>query len=175
MQALHRIIRGIDTMTEKTGRLLAWLCLAMALTTCLVVLLRYGLGVGSIAVQESVTYMHASVFMLGAAFTLKRGGHGRVDIFYRRMTPRAKAWVNSIGAIVFLLPLCVFIVISSWDFVRESWSMLETSAEPGGIPAVFLLKTLIPLGAINLALQGVAEVLRSALELTKGSSEALGE
>ena len=168
MQALHRIIRGIDTMTEKTGRLLAWLCLAMALTTCLVVLLRYGLGIGSIAVQESVTYMHASVFMLGAAFTLKRGGHVRVDIFYRRMTPRAKAWVNSIGAIVFLLPLCVFLFVVSWHFVSESWAMAEGSPDPGGIHAVFLLKSLIPLLAVSLGLQGLAELLRNILVLVEG-------
>ena len=75
------------------------------------------------------------------------------------------------GGIVFLLPLCIFIVLSSWGYVGESWSMRETSPEPGGIPAVFLLKTLIPVAAINLALQGIAEIMRSALVLAEGRTE----
>ena len=81
MTALHNTVSIIDRFTEKTGRLLAWLCLAMAILAGMVVLLRYGFGVGSVAMQELVTYMHASLFMLGTAFTLKRGGHVRVDIF----------------------------------------------------------------------------------------------
>ena len=91
----------------------------------------------------------------------------RVDIFYRNFSKRAQAWVNSLGGIVFLLPLCLFILFSSWDYVSESWAMREASPEPGGIPAVFVLKTLIPLAATNLALQGTAEVLRSTLYLVE--------
>jgi TRAP-type mannitol/chloroaromatic compound transport system permease small subunit len=93
----------------------------------------------------------------------------RVDIFYRDFSPRAQAWVNSLGGIVFLMPLCVFILVSSWNYVAESWAIRETSPEPGGIPAVFLLKTLIPLMAVNLFLQGLAETLRSALVLAEES------
>ena len=88
MTRLRSFIRLIDTYTEKSGQLLAWLCLAMTLMTCAVVLLRYGFGIGSVAAQESITYMHATLFMLAAAFTLRRGGHVRVDIFYRRLSQR---------------------------------------------------------------------------------------
>ena len=90
-----------------------------------------------------------------------------MDIFYRDFSPRTKAWINSLGGIVFLMPLCVFILVSSWDYVAESWAIRESSPEPGGIPAVFLLKTLLPLLALNLLLQGLAETLRSALALVE--------
>ncbi|MEP5765835.1 MAG: TRAP transporter small permease subunit [Halieaceae bacterium] len=168
MQALRRIVVGIDYFTEKTGSLLAWLCLALAVITCLVVLLRYGFGIGSVAGQESITYMHATLFMLAAAFTLKRDGHVRVDIFYRRFSPRGRAWVNAVGSIVFLLPLCVFIIAVSWQFVTEAWAIREGSADPSGIHAVFLLKSLIPMMAALLLLQAVAELLRSTITLVDG-------
>ena len=118
-------------------------------------------------VQEGVTYMHACLFMLGAAYALKSGAHVRVDIFYRNFSPRTRAWVNSVGGIVFLMPLCAFIFFSSWNYVSESWIVRETSPEPGGIPAVFLLKSVIPLMALNLFLQGLAEILRNALVLVE--------
>lgn len=165
MTFLHSLVHYIDAFSLRTGRLLAWLALGMAAATALIVILRYGFGIGSIAAQESVIYMHGSLFLLGAAYALKTGAHVRVDIFYRNFSVRKKAWVDSLGGIVFLLPLCIFILVSSWDYVSESWRMQEVSAEPGGIPAVFVLKSLIPLAAFTLALQGIAEVLRSALVL----------
>jgi TRAP-type mannitol/chloroaromatic compound transport system permease small subunit len=166
MPAVRLLVRSIDIFTERFGRALAWLALAMALLTALIVLLRYGFDIGSIASQEAVVYMHGCLFMLGAAYTLKQDSHVRVDIFYRDFSPRTRAWINSLGAIVFLLPLCAFVLGVSWRYVTESWLILETSPEPGGIPAVFLLKSLLPLMALNLMLQGIAEVLRNALLLT---------
>lgn len=169
MPALHTLVRYIDAFTDRCGRLLAWLALGMALLVAFVVILRYGFNIGSIPAQEAVTYMHGALFLLGAAYALKTGAHVRVDIFYRNFSARTRAWVNSLGGIVFLLPLCAFIVACSWDYVVESWAMRESSPEPGGIPAVFLLKTLLPVAAITLALQGIAEVLRSALYLVEGA------
>ena len=167
MPALRACVHYMDIITDRTGRLLAWLVLAMALLTTTVVVLRYGFNIGSIMAQEGVTYMHACLFMLGAAYALKSGAHVRVDIFYRNFSPRTRAWVNSIGGIVFLMPLCAFIFFSSWNYVSESWIVRETSPEPGGIPAVFLLKSVIPLMALNLFLQGLAEILRNALVLVE--------
>lgn len=166
MPTLSRLYQGIDAITDFSGRALAWLTVLMMLALSLVVILRYGFDIGSIALQESVTYLHACVFMLGAAYTLKQDGHVRVDIFYRRFSTRGKAWVNSLGGIIFLLPLCVFIFFSSWEFVSQAWLIGEISTEPGGIPAVFLLKSLIPLLAFNLALQALAEIFRSVVLLT---------
>ena len=167
MNVLRACVHYIDNFTDRCGRLLAWLVLAMALLTTIVVVLRYGFNTGSIMAQEAVTYMHGCLFMLGAAYALKSGAHVRVDIFYRSFSERGRAWVNSLGGIVFLMPLCAFIGVSSWSYVTESWAILETSPEPGGIPAVFLLKSLLPLMAVNLFLQGLAETLRSTLVLVE--------
>ncbi|MEM1112541.1 MAG: TRAP transporter small permease subunit [Pseudomonadota bacterium] len=168
MSAVRKTLQIIDSFTDVTGRFLAWLTLATALLTATVVVMRYGFNLGSIAAQEAITYLHATLFMLGAAWTLKMGGHVRVDIFYQHFSPRRQAWVNSLGGIVFLIPTCLFILGMSWNYVLESWAIRETSAEPGGIPAVFLLKSLIPAMAINLLLQGLAETLRAGLVLVEG-------
>ena len=167
MPVLRACVHYIDIFTDRSGRLLAWLVLAMALLTTVVVVMRYGFNTGSIMAQEAVIYMHGCLFMLGMAYALKSGAHVRVDIFYRNFSPRAQAWVNSLGGIVFLMPLCAFIGFSSWNYVNESWLVRETSADPGGIPAVFLLKSIIPLMALNLFLQGLAETLRSAILLVE--------
>jgi TRAP-type mannitol/chloroaromatic compound transport system permease small subunit len=165
MPVLRALVHYIDIFTEHSGRLLAWLVVAMALLTTVIVVMRYGFNVGSMMGQEAVIYMHGSLFMLGTAYALKSGAHVRVDIFYRNFSPRAQAWVDSLGGIVFLMPLCAFIGFSSWNYVSESWSIREASSQPGGIPAVFLLKSIIPLMAFNLFLQGLAETLRSAMSL----------
>jgi TRAP-type mannitol/chloroaromatic compound transport system permease small subunit len=167
MPVLRACVHYIDIFTDRSGRLLAWLVFGMALLTTVVVVMRYGFNVGSIMAQEAVTYMHGCLFMLGTAYALKSGAHVRVDIFYRNFGPRTQAWVNSLGGIVFLMPLCAFIGFSSWNYVSESWIVRETSPEPGGIPAVFLLKSIIPLMAFNLFLQGLAETLRSAMILVE--------
>jgi len=166
MTTIRTIIHLIDAITEHSGRLILWLSLIMMLLVSLIVVLRYVFQIGSVGLQELVVYLHGSAFMLGAAYTLKRGGHVRVDIFYRNYSPRGQAWINSLGGIVFLLPLCAYIGLISVEFVAQSWQIREVSPEPGGIPAVFLLKTLIPLMAINLGLQATAEILRNALVLT---------
>ena len=168
MDSLRTLVRLIDRFTEASGSLLAWLAMAMALLTAVIVVMRYGFNSNSIFTQELVTYMHASLFLLGAAYALRTGAHVRVDIFYRNFSERGRAWVNSLGGIVFLIPVCLFICASSWNFVTESWAIRETSSEPGGIPAVYLLKSLIPLMALNLLLQGIAETLRNALYLVDG-------
>lgn len=166
---LRTCVSAIGRFSEWTGRCVAWLTLVMALVTCVIVIMRYGFGVGSIALQESVIYMHSAVFLLGAAFTLKNEGHVRVDIFYRRFTPLTKAWVDSIGTVVFLLPLCCFLIGVSWHYVLTSWRIGEVSGDPGGLPLVFVLKTLIPVAALSIALQGIAELLRNLLSLIAAS------
>jgi TRAP-type mannitol/chloroaromatic compound transport system permease small subunit len=140
----------------------------MALLTTAVVILRYGFATGSIAMQEAVTYLHGSLFMLGVAYALKTGAHVRVDIFYRCFTERQRAWVNALGGIVFLLPLCATILVISWGYVADAWAIRESSPEPGGIPFMYLLKTLLPLMAINLAIAGMADIVRNARTLVLG-------
>lgn len=166
---LQSIAQSLDRFAVAMGKLAAVFCLAMALITGLVVILRYGFNIGSIALQECTSYLHAAVFMLGAAYALQRGAHVRVDIFYRRWSGRTRAWIDSIGAIVFLLPLVIFIGWISWDYVMNSWSIAESSPDPGGLPAVFLLKSLIPAMAATLVLQGLAEILRNLAMLMEGN------
>ncbi len=160
---LYTLPRLIDRYTGISGRLLSLLVVLMMLTLSTVVILRYGFNIGSIALQELATYLHGSIFMLGAGYALKQGAHVRVDIFYRKFSLRGKAWIDALGAIVFVLPFCIYVLLVSGDFVSQSWAIFEHSAEPGGLPAVFLLKTLIPLMAINLALQAIAELCRNLI------------
>jgi TRAP-type mannitol/chloroaromatic compound transport system permease small subunit len=162
---LHALARGIDHLSETTGRIIAWLTLGTVLVTFVVVVLRYVFQSGSIALQESISYLHATVFMLGAAYTLKHDGHVRVDILYSDLGPRGKAWVNLVGTLLMLMPVCGFILYVSWEYVAVSWSMHEGSQEAGGLDAVFLLKTVIPLMATLLLLQGLSMVLHSILVL----------
>ena len=136
-------------------------CTHDGILVLIIVVLRYGFNTGAIAAQESVQYLHAIIFMLGAAITLGADQHVRVDIFYRQFSSRQKAWVNVIGHIVFTLPLCGLIGLGSWDYVAASWSAREASPEPGGLPLVFVLKTLIPAMAILLALQALSQIHRA--------------
>ena len=159
------MVASVDRFTDATGKVLAWCSLAMAVLTSTVVVLRYGFSTGAVALQEAVTYLHGSLFMLGAAYALRQGAHVRVDIFYRDFSARRKAWVDALGGIVFLLPLCALIFGVSLDYVIDAWRIREASPEPGGIPFLYLLKTLLPLMAINLAIAGGADILRNATRL----------
>ena len=133
----------IDRLTEIIGRVISWLTLIMVFLVVTVVVMRYFLEMGSIALQELVTYIHAMVFMLGIAFTLKRGGHVRVDIFYRDFPAQRKALVDLLGGLFFLIPVTLLIFVTSWDYVAASWAITETSAENNGLPFIYLLKTLM--------------------------------
>ena len=158
---LNKLVSSAETISHYLGKCVAWLTLAMMLLTCLIVLLRYGFDIGSIALQESVLYLHAMVFMLGAAYTFKDDEHVRVDVFYREFSATKKAWVNIIGGIFFLLPFTLYTAYLSLDYISAAWRVLETSPEPGGLPFVYLLKTLIPIMMVTLIIQGVADILKN--------------
>ena len=160
---LQQLAHALNRIAELTGRVISWLTLAMVLVTFTVVVLRYAFETGSIALQESVTYLHAMVFMLCAAYTLKHDAHVRVDIFYQRWSERTRAWVDLIGTLLLLAPVCVFIIVSSLDYVAVSWSIQEGSQEAGGLDGVYLLKAAIPLMAALLLLQGCALALNRLL------------
>jgi TRAP-type mannitol/chloroaromatic compound transport system permease small subunit len=167
--AAERLASLLDALAERIGRLVSWLTLGMVLATVTVVVLRYAAGVGLIWLQESINWMHSLVFMLGAAYTLKADEHVRVDVFYRGMSERRKAAINLAGTILFLLPLCAFLLLESWQYVATSWRIAERSREAGGLPMIYLLKTVIPVMAVLLALQGISMVLRAILRLRGGS------
>jgi TRAP-type mannitol/chloroaromatic compound transport system permease small subunit len=165
VRRLQAIAVLLDRFAEATGRSIAWLTLGMVLITFTVVILRYLFHTGSIALQESVSYLHATVFMLGAAYTLKHDGHVRVDILYQKFTPRTRAWVDLLGTLLLLFPVCLFILFASLEYVADSWAIQEGSREAGGLDGVFLLKTAIPVMAVLLLLQGCSIVLHKLLQL----------
>jgi TRAP-type mannitol/chloroaromatic compound transport system permease small subunit len=153
----------LDRISGVIGRAASWLTLLMVIVTFVVVVMRYVFDAGLIWVQESVVWMHAAVFMLGAAYTLRDEEHVRVDVFYRNMTPRRRAWVDLFGVVVFLLPLCVFLGWNSFDFVMQSWKIGEMSRESGGLPYPFvpLLKSVLLLMPVAVALQGLSLAMKS--------------
>ncbi len=162
---LHKLVAFIDRLTGFTGHICAALMPVMVAVMFTVVVLRYGFGIGSIALQESITYLHAWIFLVAMAYTLKADGQVRVDILYRTFSPKNQAWVNAIGGLVLLLPLCVVLLATTIDYAARSWAIGETSAEPGGIPLVYLLKSFLPLAAGLLTLQCLNEVLANTLRL----------
>ncbi|HJP39697.1 MAG TPA: TRAP transporter small permease subunit [Gammaproteobacteria bacterium] len=155
--------RFLERLNVHVGRGVAWLTLIMVFVTFIIVVMRYLFDSGWIWLQESVTWMHAAVFMLAAAYTLAREEHVRVDIFYRRFTPRGRALVNAVGSLFLLIPVAVFIIFTSWDYVMLSWQIRESSREAGGLiyPFISMLKSLIPLMSIMLLLQGVVLLVKS--------------
>jgi TRAP-type mannitol/chloroaromatic compound transport system permease small subunit len=168
VQLLTALARRIDALNEAVGRMTAWIILPMVLVQVTIVLMRYVFGIGSIMMQESVVYMHAVLFMVTVGYTLLYDAHVRIDIVYREASPRYKALVDLVGVIIFLIPVCVLIGWMSWPYVAASWRVLETSKETSGIPAVFLLKSVILAFTGLLALQGFSLGVRSAVILAGG-------
>ena len=162
------MIKALDRLSLMTGRAVSWLTLAMVAITFLVVILRYLFSLGWVWMQESVVWLHALVFLIGAAYTMQKDEHVRVDIFYREMGPRRRALVDLLGSLLFLLPFCVFVYWSSWGYVESSWRIQEGSREAGGLPYPFtpLLKTSILLMAGLIGLQGISQLARSLLTLS---------
>lgn len=166
MNTLEKLYIWIDTLNHNLGRVIAWLAVAMVLVQFSVVVLRYIFGFGSIMMQESVIYLHSILFMLGAGYTLLHEGHVRVDIFYRDASIKRKALVDLVGAVVFIIPVCILLWWWSWPYVDLSWSTQEGSKETSGIQAVFLLKTVILGFAALVGLQGVSMAVRNILTLS---------
>lgn len=158
-----------DRISHFSGRLTAWLTLLMVIATAVIVVMRYVFDAGLIWLQESVIWMHATVFMVGAAYTLFHEEHVRVDIFYRSMTERRRAITDFLGVVVFLMPLCIFLAFKAYDFAAVSWSIHESSREPGGLPypMIPILKSMVMVMPIAVALQGISLLLRSLATLRR--------
>ena len=165
---MERISKYLDSFSEMTGKICSWFVALMVLVTCLVVIMRYGLDMGSVFLQDVVLYLHGVLFLLGAAFALKRGAHVRVDIFYRNFSTSKKALVDLLGNLIFLQPICWTILLYSWGYVEFSWRIMEVSPEPDGLPFVYVQKSLLIVVAILLALQSISEILKSLLIIKHG-------
>jgi len=172
---LSRIIDKLEKFIDWSGRTVSWLTLALVLDTFLVVVLRYVFDSGSIAMQESITYIHATVFLVGMAYTLQLDGHVRVDIFYTHFSAKGKAWVDLFGACCFLLPFMLFISWISWEYIAASWSVHEGSREAGGLPGVFLLKSMILVMTTLLTLQALVQIYHAIQTIRQPEANTLPE
>lgn len=162
---LERFVRGFDAVNRHVGNAVAWLTLGCVLTCFSVVVMRYVFNVGYTWMQELYVWQHAIVFMVGAGYTALIRGHVSVDVLYVKMSARRKAWVDIFGTIVFLLPWLAALAYTSAPLILSSWAIGEISAQPGGMPAVYLLKSVIWVFCFVLALQALALIARRILFL----------
>jgi len=156
--------RWIDALNGAVGRGASWLVLVMVLVGAGNAVARYlgrfiGINLSSNAYLEMQWYLFSLVFLLGAAYTLQRDDHVRVDVLYGRLSRRGRAWVDAVGTVLFLIPFCLFCLWVSWPSVRNSWQVLEGSPDPGGLPR-YPIKSVILVAFVLLILQGCAELYR---------------
>ena len=162
---MFALYSALNRFIERLGLLTQYLGLFLVINTALVVSLRYVFNWSPIALQEAMTYLHATLFMVGAAYTLKHDGHVRVDVFYQHYSEKKKAIVNLLGTLILLFPTCLFILYICMPYVESSWAIGERSIEGNGLPWVYLLKTLLVVQPVLLMVQGTAEVLKNVLIL----------
>lgn len=164
---MKQISQAIDTCSNTLSKGVRWLALGMVLLTITVVILRYVFNIGAIPLQESIMYLHGILFLTGIPYGIYKNTHVRVDIFYAQMKSSRKSLVDVCGHALFLIPVATFILITSWPYTLASWRVFEGSAEVGGIPAIFLLKTLVPVAALLMLLQAVSEILKTIAGLRR--------
>ena len=167
--AHNRVADAFDKISIVSGRITSWLTFFMVVVTVIVVVMRYVFDAGAVWLQESVVWMHAVVFMVGAAYTLQQDEHVRVDVFYRAMSKRRRAWIDLTGVVFFLWPLCAFLAMTSFDFIVASFGLREASRASGGLPYPFypVLKTALLIMPLTVALQGLSLFLK-ALAMLRG-------
>ncbi|MCC9622942.1 TRAP transporter small permease subunit [Thalassospira sp. MA62] len=165
MRFLENFVRVIDGLNDWIGRGVAWLVIPMVLITFLVATLRYGFSLGWVSMQESYMWLYGIIFMVGAGYTLLHGGHVRVDVIYRPASPRYKAWVDLFGSLFLLTPVIIMIMMYSYSYIAISWGRLEGSHETGGLPGLFLYKSVIMVFCVLMLLQGLSLAARSVLIL----------
>jgi len=165
VKLLRLLVQLIDGLNERVGYVISWLTTVLVLVVCYDVFTRYFLRSSSVAVQELEWHLFAVIFLVGAAYTLKHEGHVRVDVIYSHLGPKGKAIIDLIGGLVFLIPFSILVIWTSHAFIGMSWSIAETSPDPGGLPYRWLLKAMIPLGLGLVLLQGIAMTIRAFFTL----------
>jgi TRAP-type mannitol/chloroaromatic compound transport system permease small subunit len=171
MQFLKKICLGIDAINDKVGRAVSWATLLLVLVTFTDVVMRYTLNQSYVFTQEMEWHIFAFIFLMGAGYTLKNDGHVRVEVFYGRMGPKGKAWVNLIGVLFFLFPSSILFIKTAIPFVVQSFQVMEGSPDPGGIPFRFLIKACIPAGYTLILIQGISLGINSLMGVLGMSSE----
>lgn len=166
MQILEKFVDIIDSLSDKIGYLVGWITTLMVLIVFYDTVMRYAFNKGNVALQELEWHLFAVIFLIGAAYTLKEGGHVRVDIIFINLSKKTKAWIDFIGVFIFLIPLCLIVIFSTKGFVMNSWAVREISPDPGGLPAYYIIKSMIPLGFFLLIVQGLSEAAKNFMIIT---------
>ncbi len=164
-RAFTTIIELIDSVNEFMGRWVSWLTFLLVIVVTIDVFLRYGFNISFVALGELQWHLYALIFLLGAGYTLRHNGHVRVDVIYQRLPKKARAFINVLGTLLFLFPGCFLVIKTSLPFVHSSWLVHEGSADPGGLPARYLLKAMIPVAFLLLWFQGVSMLLKNVCVL----------
>ena len=165
MNVIQRLTKWIDGMNELVGQVVAWVTLGLIVVVFVDVVMRYLFNTSFVFTQELEWHLFAFIFLMGAGYTLLHDGHVRVDIIYQQMGPMGRAWTNFIGTVLFLLPGCAMVIITSWKFTYNAWAIMEGSPDPGGIPFRFIIKGAITVGFILLFIQGISMGLHSLLQI----------
>ncbi|WP_319407561.1 TRAP transporter small permease subunit [uncultured Desulfosarcina sp.] len=155
----------IDRFNEAVGRMVSWVSLLLVLVVFVDVVMRYLFKTSFVFTQELEWHLFAFIFLIGAGYTLLHDGHVRVDIIYQRLGVKGRAWINFLGVIFFLIPGCYLVISTSWHFVSNSFSMLEGSPDPGGIPFRFIVKGTMTVGYVLLLLQGLSMGVHALLQI----------
>ena len=166
VQWLEHFSSGIHRLNEWVGRAVSWLTTVLVILVCFDVITRYLFSDTSAWIMELEWHIFALIFLLGAGYAFRHDRHVRVDLFYADFSPRDQALVNLLGAILFLLPWSILVIYASYEYALLSFKIGETSPDPGGLPARYLIKFAITLGAFLLLLQGIASLIDSALILS---------
>ena len=156
---------AIDRSNEAVGRMVSWVSLLLVLVVFVDVVMRYLFKTSFVFTQELEWHLFAFIFLIGAGYPLLHDGHVRVDIIYQRLGVKGKAWINFLGVIFFLIPGCYLVISTSWHFVSNSFSMLEGSPDPGGIPYRFIVKGTMTVGYVLLLLQGLSMGVHALLQI----------
>jgi len=159
MKPFLRFSAMIDTLNAWIGRAVAWLGLAAVIVCTANAVARYALNIGSNAWLELQWYLNAAVFLLVAAYALKRNEHVRIDVIAGRLSARAQAWIDIVGGVFFLLPTVTIIAWYSWPSLVSSWEINEYSSDPGGLIR-WPVRLLIPVAFTLLGLQGISEIIK---------------
>jgi TRAP-type mannitol/chloroaromatic compound transport system permease small subunit len=165
MVLMSQLMRFINLLNRIIGNVFAWLAVAIVLLCFWVVVERYVFANTRLWMQDLYPWMNGVMFTAVAGYALYRNEHVRVDIYFRPASDRRKALLDLIGVCIFLMPFAYVVWAYSWNFVSRSWGLLEASANPGGMPGLFVVKTFILVFAGVIAMQGLAMAIRSVLIL----------
>ncbi len=160
---LSNFINLIDSLNEFVGKSVAWLTGILVLLICYDVIFRYLLNNTQVWIMEMEWHLFALIFLLGAGYTLKHNRHVRVDLFYAKMSAKDKAWIDLLGSVIFLIPWCLLIAYFSFFYAMDAYTLGEISPDPGGLPARWIIKSAIFVGALLLLLQALAEAGKALL------------